>query len=244
MNKCFAVYLREFLIFRRKAIRQILSMSVSPILYFVAFGIGLGKGLEVGGRPYIEFLIPGLVAMSSMVYSFGIATEINVARFYWKIFEEFQSSPVSNVSYVAGEVLAGMTRALMAVCIIIAIGLLSGADLHFGPDFWLAVLLNSFLFASLAVGLAMLVRSHADQSLLSSFVITPMSFLGGTVFPVENMPLFVQKILYFLPLTHASVSIRSASYGKEFDYIPYAILAVLGVLCFFMAVRVVGKARD
>lgn len=244
MNKAFAVYLRELLIFRKKFWRQTASMSVSPFLYLVAFGLGLGQSMEVGGRPYIEFLIPGLVAMSSMIYSFAIASDINIARFYWKIFEEFQSSPISNFSYVAGEVLAGMSRALFAVTIILVIGYISGVKLTYGPEFWIAVLFNSFLFSSLAVGLAMVVRSHADQSLLTSFVITPMSFLGGTFFPVENMPSVVQKILYFLPLTHASKAIRGASYGEFAGVIPYVILAVTGAACFVMAVMVVGKARD
>ena len=101
------------------------------------------------------------VITSSMIYSFGIASEINVARFYWKIFEEFQASPVRNIAFVAGEVLAGMTRSFMAVAIILAVGFISGVKLHYGIFFWTGIFLNSFLFASLAVGLAMVVKSHA-----------------------------------------------------------------------------------
>jgi len=179
LNECYAIFLREMLILKKKFWRQAASMAVSPTLYLVAFGLGVGETVEIGDRTYIEFLIPGLAAMSSMVYSFGIASEINVARFYWKIFEEFQASPIRNVSFVAGEVLAGMTRALLAVAIILTVGFISGVNLHYGIYFWIGILLNSFLFSSLAVGLAMLVRSHADQALLSNFVITPMAFLGG-----------------------------------------------------------------
>jgi Nod factor-specific ABC transporter NodJ protein len=244
MGKCFAVYLRELIILKRKFWRQIASMSISPLLYLVAFGFGLGHNMSVGGRPYLEFLVPGLVAMSSMVYSFGIATEINVARFYWKIFEEFQAAPVPNVAYVAGEVMAGVTRAFISVIIILIMALISGVDLNFGFQFWAAVFLNAFLFSSLAVGLAMVVRSHADQSLLSSFLITPMSFLGGTFFPVEKMPDIVQKILYFLPLTHASKAIRASAYGESPDPVPYLLLTVIGLGCFLMAVSVVNRARD
>ncbi|MBN2041879.1 MAG: ABC transporter permease [Spirochaetes bacterium] len=244
MSKCFAVYLRELIILKRKFWRQIASMSVSPLLYLIAFGFGLGNDLNVGGRPYLEFLIPGLIAMGSMVYSFGIATEINVARFYWKIFEEFQAAPVPNIAYVSGEVLAGITRALISVIIILIIGFISGVNLSYGPGFWVAVLLNSFLFSSLAVGLAMIVKSHADQSLLSSFLITPMSFLGGTFFPVDKMPVVVQKILYFIPLTHASNAIRASAYGEKASGISYLVLVVIGIVCFIFAVNVVNKARD
>ena len=97
------------------------SMSVGPLLYLVAFGLGMGQGVQVEGRSYIEFLIPGLIAMSSMTQAFAIASEINIARFYWRIFEEFQAAPIRNIAYVTGEVLAGITRALLSVAIIILI---------------------------------------------------------------------------------------------------------------------------
>ncbi len=130
----------------------------------------------------MEFLLPGLVAMSSMTQAFAISSEINIARFYWHIFEEIQSAPVSDLSYVTGEVLAGMTRAVLSVLVILVLGYLFGVGMVLNVWFWLGVFLNSFVFASLAVGLAMVVRSHADQALLTSFVITPMAFLGGTFF--------------------------------------------------------------
>nr|WP_269749028.1 ABC transporter permease [Desulfocicer vacuolatum] len=93
-------------------------------------------------------------------------------------------------------------------------GLLFGVVLSWNIWFWAAVLLNSFLFASLAVALAMLVKSHADQSLVTSFVIPPMAFLGVIFFPVENFPAWAQKAIFLLPLTHASTSIRTASFGN------------------------------
>ena len=155
LNRFIAVYLREILILRRRIKRQILSMSVSPLLYMIAFGYAMGKGARFDGHTYREFLIPGLVAMSSMTQAFAIAVDINVARFYWHIFEEFQAAPVSNTAYVAGEVLAGITRAMLSVVIILIIGLFFHVSLDYGTvAFWLAIALDSFVFASLAVALA------------------------------------------------------------------------------------------
>ena len=188
MQGFIAVYLRELLILKYRFKRQLAGMAISPLLYLITFGYAMGDVIRFGGHSYLEFLIPGLVAMGSMTQAFAIATDINVARFYWNIFEEFQAAPISNLSYVAGEVLAGMTRALLAIVVILLLSLPFGVVLHYGPMFWLAVLLNCFVFASLAVALAMLVKSHADQSLLTNFIITPMAFLGGTFFPVEKLP--------------------------------------------------------
>jgi ABC-type multidrug transport system permease subunit len=192
----------------------------------------------------MEFLLPGLIAMTSMTQAFAISSEINIARFYWNIFEEIQAAPVSDISYVAGEVLAGMTRAFLAILVVLILGFLFGVVLSLNPWFWLAILLNSFLFASLAVGIAMLVKSHADQSLMTSFVITPMAFLGGTFFPLENFPEWARNLIYFLPLTHAAKAIRTAAFGNRPPFFSLVILAVIGILLFCISVWCVKKAKN
>ncbi len=241
----FAVYYREILVIRSRLRRMLPSMAVSPLLYMVAFGYAMGGGKQVEGHPYIDFLLPGLIAMSTMIQAFSISSEINIARFYWHIFEEFQAAPISQAAYVAGEVLAGMTRAHISVVLIILIGYPFGVSLAYGnPLFWLGTILNSFVFASLAVGLAMVVKTHADQGMLSNFFITPMAFLGGTFFPLDRLPVWIQKPLSLLPLTHASKAIRSALFGDFPGFFPYLLLAVIGVLFFVVAVRLVDQARD
>ncbi len=244
MRGCLAVYYREVLILKKKFFRQAASMSVAPLLYIIAFGYGLGKDVRVQDHSYIEFLIPGIVAMSSMTQAFAIASEINIARFYWRIFEEFQSAPIRNMAYVTGEVLAGITRALLSVAIILLIALLFGIVLSYNFYFWLAIILNSFVFASLAVCLAMLVKSHADQALLTNFFITPMAFLGGTFFPVDRMPLPVRKILNLLPLTHATKAVRNASFGLAVE--PFSLLLLLGIgsALFVLAFYCVNRAKE
>ncbi len=244
MSGMLAIYYREILILRKRFFRQLASMSVSPLLYLVAFGLGMGRDIRVGGHSYLEFLIPGLVAMSSMVQAFAIASEINIARFYWHIFEEIQAAPIRNIAYVTGEVLAGMTRALFSTAIILLIAFFSGITLSYNFYFWLAVALNSFVFASLAVGLAMLVKSHSDQALLSNFFITPMAFLGGTFFPVDKMPGWAQSILHFLPLTHASRAIRSAAFSEPADPFSFLLLAGLGTILFVLAFHWVKSAKE
>ena len=238
------IYLREVLIYRRRFWRMLASMCVAPLLYLIAFGYAMGGEATVDGRTYLEFLVPGLVAMSSMTQAWAIASDINVARFYWHIFEEYQAAPIRNMSYVFGEVLAGMTRAMMSVCVIIGLGLAFGVVVSYGPLFWLGILLNSFVFASVAVALAMLVKSHADQAMLTSFVITPMAFLGGTVFPVERLPGWAQAALELLPLTHASRAIRTAAMGKTPELFSFLLLAGLGLAAFWFALYCVNKARD
>ena len=219
-------------------------MAVSPFLYLVAFGYAFSDVVRFDGHTYLEFLIPGLVAMSSMTQSFAIATDINVARFYFYIFEEFQAAPISNLAYVTGEVLAGVTRAMLSIAIILILAMTFGVVLHYGLLFWVAVILNGFAFSALAVTMAMLVKSHGDQSLLTNFIITPMAFLGGTFFPVERLPEWTRDILFFLPLTHASRAVRAAAFDQTPIFNDYIILALVGVVFFGMALCSVNKARD
>jgi ABC-type multidrug transport system permease subunit len=244
MTGCMAVYYREILILRRKLLKQIASMAVSPLLYLVAFGFAMGHDVSYQGRTYQEFLIPGLVAMVSMTQAFAIASEINIARFYWHIFEEFQAAPLSNVAFVAGEVLAGITRALLAVVVIVVLAVPFGVVLSYNLQFWLAVLLNAAVFSGIAVCMAMLVQSHADQVLVTNFVITPMAFLGGTFFPLDRMPEWVQKVLSVLPLTHAVGAIRESSFGMRPELTSYVILMVLSVVAFIVAFLCVDQARN
>ena len=198
-----AVYLREMLILRRRILKQFASWLVSPLLYLVAFHYAMNDTL-VGSRPYADFLLPGLVAMSSMTQSWAIASDINISRFYWHTFDEFQTAPLHAAAYVTGEVLAGMTRAVLACLIVMGIGLLGGIQIAYGaPGLWLALLLNAWFFSSLAVALALHVKAHADQALLSNFVITPMAarsfhwiaspvglnmFWNSSLFPMRRKP--------------------------------------------------------
>ncbi len=244
MKGFWAVYLRELLIIWHRFPRMLLSFSISPTLYLVAFGFGLGKNMTIGNRPYLEFLIPGLIAASSMMQGFGINVEINIARFYFRVFEEIQASPISNLSYVLGEIASGVTRALLSVLVILVITAIAGVKLHYGINLWIGVILNSFVFAALGVTSAMIIKSHADQSLITNLIITPMAFLGGTFFPVENMPRFIQIFLKALPLTHASHLIRNAAYGQGIIFQSLIILIILAIVSLVLAYWSVDKAKD
>lgn len=239
-----AVYLRELILLRRRFKKLLSAATVGPLLYMLTFGYALGGRLAIDGRAYIEFLLPGLVAMGSMTQAFGMASEINIARFYSGVFEEIQASPATRPAYVLGEIAAGLTRVLLGSVVVLGIGLLFGVRLHYGVVFWLGVLLNGFVFSALAVALAMCIRSHADQGLLNNFVITPMAFLGGTFFPMDQLPDWLRNILWLLPLSHASRAIRAAAFGEQPNPVSFLVLAACGALFFLLAMFTVDKARD
>jgi len=243
MKGFFALFLREMLIIRKRLFKMILSFSVSPLLYMVAFGLGLGKRLEVENVQYMVFLVPGLVAMSSMGQSFAISSEINISRFYWKIFEEFQAAPVSNLAIALGEILSGMVRGVMAATVIIMLAMVFGVKVHLSLFFWMSVLVNTFIFSALAVNSAMLVRSHADQAMLSNFVITPMAFLCGTFFSLHSLPVWAYYAVQALPLTHTSRIIRATALGNTMPWNHFFIALGFGLIFFVSSIYMVKRAE-
>lgn len=238
-----AVILRELLILKRKAWRYAFSFSVSPLLYLITFGWAAHQRVAPDGTDYMAFMLPGLIAMSSMTNSFALSTEINVARFYWKTFDEIQSAPVPDWAYAMGEIAAGMLRGGLAAGIVIVLGLLFGTSVRISIELLFSIAITTFIFASLAISTAMLARSHADQGMLSSFVITPMAFLCGTFFPVELYPSWIQALVKVLPLTPAARLTRAAASGQPMDREAVLYLAAAAAVSFTLAVHVVRQAR-
>lgn len=244
MRPLMAILFREMLILRRRFIKQLLSFSVSPLLFLITFGWGLRNKLTVDGVPYIVFILPGLIAMSSMRQSFALSTEINISRFYWKTFDEIQSTPITDISYTAGEVISGMIRGWLATLVVMIISLIFRVAISINILFILSVSLNTFIFASIAIITSMLVKTHAEQGMLNNFVITPMSFLCGTFFPLKYYPFWVKGIIYVLPLTHSAKTIRASALNHPFPYYSLFYMAIFSCLSFIIAVKVIRKSKN
>ena len=243
MRQVMAIILRELLILRRKFWRYAFSFSVSPLLYLITFGWAARNRLPDSGADYMTFMLPGLIAMSSMMNSFAMSTEINIARFYWRTFDEIRSAPVSDWAYASGEVLSGMLRGGIAAAIVILLGLIFRVPVRLSPALASGVALTTFTFASLAICAAMLARTHADQGMLSSFIVTPMAFLCGTFFPVDLYPQWIGAVVNLLPLTPAAKLIRAAALGDPMPATALLYLCSAAAVSFSLAVLVVRQTR-
>ncbi|MCK5213954.1 MAG: ABC transporter permease [Candidatus Omnitrophica bacterium] len=244
MAQLLAIIFREVLIFKRKFVKQIFSFMVSPLLFLITFGWGFGNEMNVDGVPYINFILPGIIAMASMRQSFALSSEINISRFYWKTFDEIQSAPISNISYTAGEVISGMLRGCLAAVVVMILALIFQIGISINGLFVASLLLNTFIFSSMAVITSMVVKTHAEQGMLNNFLITPMAFLCGTFFPIQHYPLWVGKLIFCLPLTHVSATVRAALLNQKFPYFSLLYMAVFGAVVFIVAVKVIRNAKN
>lgn len=205
---------REWLFLKRRFWRITFSQMVSPLLYFVTFGMGLGRMVNVNGQSYLHYLIPGLLAMTTMRNSYtSVSTRISVMRLHEKSFECYFYSPTRMYLLAAGHILAGALRGMYSGVFILILGFISGADLKFG--FWLltAVFVNCLIFSALGFFAAMVIQSHYDMNNFTNVVITPMSFLCGTFFSLEGIPIALKYLVNLMPLTHTVRLIRELSFG-------------------------------
>ncbi len=227
----------------RRHWRAVVATSlIQPLLYIVAFGYGLGRDVSFEGVSYLAFVIPGIVALTSFSTSFsGASSKLQVDRFFYKSFDELLMSPVSLYSIVAGKALIGVVRGLISSLAILLVGLFLEPSIIVSPVFLLALFTSCLVFALFGVLVALVINSHQGMSTFNSLVILPMTFLCGTFFSLSALPEAAKWVLYVMPLTPASQSLRAAALGQAFPWLSYALLLGFGVAFFAASVFVLKK---
>jgi Nod factor-specific ABC transporter NodJ protein len=236
MIEWYPVFLKEMLHFKRKLLRMgyIFSAMMAPIIYLITFGVGLGRTVRLSeGNDYLTFLLPGLVAMSSMNNSYSwVASSLNLSRIYFKTFQVYIQSPVKPFSIMIGEVLAGMVKGLFASLLIIVVGFLVPSKFSINLIFVVTLLLNCFMFASLGVITGMITKSHEDTATYSNFFIMPMAFFSGTFFSIDRIPAIFKPMIYIMPLTHTNILIRKTFI--DIEGLISLIVIIFYCFCFFI----------
>lgn len=233
------VFWGDWLDLRVRVLQVAASGLVSPLIYILAFGLGLGSALDqaiepAAGENYLQFILPGMVALSSMTISFGGTTfSICGERLYSKTFEEILLLPVHPMALFLGKMMAGVVRGLMTSASVILIALIATGNWRFlSPLFLLLLVLNCAVFSGLGVIVGLNVKSLEGVGLLNNFLIVPMSFLGATFFDPTTLPLALKAIVYLLPLTYTSTGLRAAVYLPlaEFPWYSFPILLAIALV--------------
>jgi ABC-2 type transport system permease protein len=226
---------------RRHWLRTLATSIVNPVLYLVAFGYGLGRGISFEGYSYLEFVMPGIIALTAMTGSYnGAGLKLHVDRLFYKCFEEYLLSPISLFSLAVGKTLIGVVRGLIASAALLVVGVVISPTLMISPLFVLVLVSSCFVFAFLGVLVGLMAQSHQDMGTFGTLVILPMTFLSGTFFSLSQLPEAAKAVLYVLPLTHSSQTLRAAALGQPFPWLSF--LALLGFgLVFFLACIVALK---
>ena len=211
--------------FKRDFYKITLAAMISPLMYLIIFGMGIQTTSH--GEPYLNYLIPGIVAMSSMTGSFSaVAQNMSVQRLYEKALDQVMVSPTPLWQFIVGQIIGGSLRGMYSSCIIILLTMPIHTGLIFNLKSFAILFLNGTVFSTIALVLSFLAKSYADAPKYNAYIITPMSFLCNTFFSTEQMPAGFRQIVSILPLSQCSSMVRSIAYGENPGYLGVIILLV------------------
>ncbi|MDU6983441.1 MAG: ABC transporter permease [Terrisporobacter othiniensis] len=235
----------RYIEFKNEFWKNTISQTISPLLYMIAFGMGLGNTTQIDGHSYIQFIIPGIIALTTMNASFSsIAMSLNVQRLFEHSFEQIIMSPTPIWQYVLGQTIGGALRGVYSGVIVLIISAFFNADIHITPMFILVMLLNGMLFASLGVFAAINSKTHSSVSRFSTYVILPMTFLCNTFFSLDNVSGVVKFIIEVLPLTHSSRLLRDISFLNPTNYLSLLILILYMILFISISIYSIKKLKN
>ncbi len=234
MGAIYILWLRELKRYVRSRVQVVVSLG-QPCLYLLALGFGLGPVFKQAGQgSYLQFMAPGVVGMTvlfSSVFS-GIAMLWDRQFGFLK---ETLVAPVSRMQIMIGRTLGGATVAVIQGALILIICLIAG----FRPHSWLAIpaaflfiVLIAVVFAALGTAIGSTLKDMQGFQLIMNFLVLPIFFLSGALFPLAHLPPVMQVITHLDPLTYGVDGLRGALIQhRQFSAaIDAGVLAGLGLL--------------
>ncbi len=217
-----------------------------PLLFLLALGYGFGPIYErAGGGDYIQFIVPGVVAMSILSVAVFGGLEIIWDR-QFGFLKETLVAPVSRFSIMIGRTLGGATIAFLQGVIILIISLLLGFELESLGAIPLALLvmaLIAILFSAIGSAIASRLEDMQAFPLIMNFFVMPLFFLSGALYPLVGLPRALVLVARFDPLTYGVDGLRGALTGSlHFSYATdIGILAALCVLTIALGAYLFSK---
>jgi len=234
-------YEHQFLLYKRTWRGSLFNSFLSPVLFLLAMGVGLGSYVDSGsggtlGVSYLAFLAPGLLAATVMQTASFEATFPVMGGFVWtKRFHAMHATPLGPYDIALGQISWTATR-LTLVGAIFALVMVPFGAVH-SPLILLAVpaaTLTGLAFATPIAAYAATQKTMTTFNYIFRFGITPLFLFSGTFFPVEQLPSFLQPVAWVTPLYHGVALCRSLALGT-IAADPGAGLVHVGVLLVFIA---------
>ena len=209
------ILIKEVLRFARIWVQTVLPPVITTILYFLIFGTLIGDRIgEMDGYPYRDFMVPGLILMAVISHSYAnVVSSFYSSKFQHHI-EELLIAPVPNWIILAGYVAGGVARGVV-VGVVVTLVTLFFADVtiqHYGLTI-LVFVLTSILFATAGFINAIYANTFDDISIIPTFVLTPLTYLGGVFYSIQMLPDFWQKVSLANPVLYMINAFRYGLLG-------------------------------
>jgi ABC-2 type transport system permease protein len=239
----YALWYRELKVFSREKSR-IVSSLFTPLLWIIVFGGGLGSAVSLGGINYQVFIFPGILAMtilfSSVFFGLYIVWDKKI-----DFFKEVLVAPLSRTTIFAGKMLGGSIDALIQGCAMLLFGLVLGVRYTALNLFFSFIFM--FLLASAMVSLGLIIGSNMGSvegfQLIVSFLVFPMFFFSGALFPIKDLPSWLFAFTIVDPVTYAVDGIRGTLLGASTMPITTNLFLLLGFAAVMIGVGTWSFAR-
>lgn len=228
------IVIREIRRFGRIWLQTLVPPAITIGLYFVIFGNLVGRRIgEMGGFQYMEFIVPGLIMMAVIQNSYSNVVSSFFSHKFQHSVEELLVSPVPNYVILCGFIVGGMARGLAVGTIVTFISLIF-ADLEIHNLFITitVVLLTSIVFALAGFINALFANSFDDISIIPTFVLTPLIYLGGVFYSVELLPPFWKFVSSLNPIFYMVNTFRYGILGSSDVDVTWAFF----ILCIFIVI--------
>ncbi|MDC0663273.1 ABC transporter permease [Marinobacter sp. SS21] len=228
------IVVREVRRFTRIWAQTLLPPAVTMTLYFIIFGNLIGSRIgEMGGFDYMSYIVPGLIMMSVITNSYANVVSSFFSMKFQRSIEELLVSPVPNWVILAGYVAGGMARGLSIGVIVTLLSLaFTQLQIHHLPVMVLTVILTSALFALGGFINAMLATKFDDISIVPTFVLTPLTYLGGVFYSIQLLPEFWQAVSMANPILYMVNAFRYGILGVS----DVNVVVALGMILVFISV--------
>lgn len=246
MIGAFRVLNRHWRVFSRTWLHNLMFNVAEPLLYLSALGFGLGTMVgSVDGVSYLEFIAPGMVALSAMYSATFECTYGTFLRLhYQKTLQAILAGPITVQDVVLGELLYGMLKSvLFGTVILIVVSLLGQIKSAAALIIPLFLFLSGAVFAILAVSYTAIIKNIDQLNYYITLVIMPFFLFGGLYFPVDNLPQWVQWLNWLNPLYHSIVVSRSLALGTLSTklWLHILLLIVIGLVLYQYPLRLMKK---
>ncbi len=211
--------------------QTLLPPVMNQALYFVIFGTFIGSRVgDIGGVPYMAFIVPGLVMMAVINSAFSNVVSSFFGSKFQRNIEELIVSPTPNWVIVGGYVVGGMLRGILVGLIVLAVSVFFTLPVITYPLIVLLfITLTSLVFALGGLTNAIFATKFDDVSVFTTFVLTPLSYLGGVFYSIKSLPDPWQTIALANPILYLIDGFRFGFYGVS-DVSIYTSLSVLIVM--------------
>ncbi|KKE85646.1 membrane protein [Pseudoalteromonas luteoviolacea S4047-1] len=240
-----SIWIKECIRFLRIWVQTLVPPAITMTLYFIIFGSLIGSRIgEMGGFGYMEFIVPGLIMMSVITNSYSNVASSFYSTKFQKSIEELLVAPVPNYVIVLGYMGGGMARGMLVGLIVSLVSLFFvDIQIHNIAVIVATVVLTSAVFALGGLINAVYANSFDDISIIPTFVLTPLTYLGGVFYSIQLLPEFWQGVSQINPIIYMVNAFRYGFLGVSDVniYVAFSVLIGFITVLFTIALTLIKR---